>query len=97
MTDQQERKIMLTMERMAKSMERIADVLETPAEPLIAELGSFASSAVLSWQDAVRVLKDTCIEAPECGPGCIMYEWCQNNIPETETAPSGWFVPGAGE
>ena len=96
MTDQQERKFMLAMERMAKSMERVADALETPAEPLIAELGSFAAPAILSWEDAVRVLKDTCKEAPKCGPDCPMQEWCEKNLPDVP-APAEWTDPGAGE
>lgn len=96
MTDPHVLAILVNLESMAKSMERIADVLETPAEPLIAELGSFSASAVLSWQDAARVLKDTCIEAAECGPGCIMYEWCQANLPGAP-APHNWTDPGAGE
>ena len=96
MTDQQERKFMLTMERLAKSMERVADALAAPAEPLIAELGSFAAPAILSWEDAVRVLKDTCKEAPDCDRSCPMYEWCQANIVD-EPAPCNWDDPEAVE
>lgn len=96
MTDQQERKFMLTMERLAKAVERVADALEAPGEPMIAELGSFAAPAILSWQDAVYVLRDTCKEAPECGPECPMYEWCEASIPDNYP-PYNWKDPhGAG-
>lgn len=94
MTEQQEHKFMQAMERMAKAMERIADGLETPAEPLIAERASFVG---LPWEVAVCVIRDTCKEAPECGPGCVMYEWCQANIPDGP-APYDWKdPPGVGE
>lgn len=42
----------------------------------------------ITWQEAARVLKETCVNAPECGPGCPMYDWCQQHI--TQVAPSEW-------
>lgn len=110
MTGNQEHKLLKSLEDMAKSvgravagidtlvkvLERVADGIDKPGEPLIAELDSFAAPMVLSWQDAVRVLKDTCIEAPECGPDCIMWDWCKENIPPF-FAPHGWTDPGASE
>ena len=97
MTEQQERKIMKFLERMAKSMERVADALETPTV-VLQEEGAVELKAVgITWEDAVCVIRDTCKEAPECGPGCVMYEWCQANIPDGP-APFEWEDPsGAGD
>lgn len=97
MNTQQEHKLLRSIEDIAKAVKRIADVVETPAEPLIAELDSFAAPMVLSWQDAVRVLKDTCKEAEDCDRGCPMYKWCQANYILSAAAPMEWTDPGAGE
>ena len=91
-----ESKLLKTVEDLAQSVKKIAKVLETPAEPLVVEPGAFATAPVLSWEDAVRVLKDTCVEASMCGPGCMMYGWCQVNLPD-DLAPHSWTDPsGAG-
>ena len=97
MTEQQERKFMKALERMAKAMERVADVLETPMVGLPVEGAAELQAVEITWEDAVYVLRETCKAAPECGPGCLMYEWCQANIPDGP-APYDWKdPPGAGE
>lgn len=75
MTEQQERKFMKALERMAKAMERVADVLETPMVGLPVEDAVELQAVEITWEDAVCVIRGTCQEAPECGPGCVMYEW----------------------
>lgn len=73
--------------RQAKALERIADALER--EPAVAELGEIEMAGVITWQDAVRVMKHTCIEAIECGPDCPMNTWCQTYIKDAH-APAKW-------
>lgn len=73
--------------RQAKALERIADALER--EPDVAELGEIEMAGVITWQDAVRVMKHTCIEAIECGPDCPMNTWCQTFNKEG-SAPAKW-------
>ena len=97
MTDQQERKFMKAMDRMAKAMERVADALETPMVGLPVEGAVELQAVGITWEDAVCVIRDACKEAPECGPDCVMYEWCQANIPDGP-APYEWEDPsGAGD
>lgn len=82
--------------RQAKALERIADA--------IIESGAFARmlseqekvpveeielAGVITWQDAVHVMRTTCIEADECGPGCPMNAWCQTFNKEG-SAPAKW-------
>lgn len=75
--------------RQAKALERIASALER--EPEAVELGEIdvAVAGVITWQDALRVMKATCIEADECGPGCPMNEWCQT-FNRHGSAPAKW-------
>jgi hypothetical protein len=46
-------------------------------------------AGVIDWQDAIRVMRSTCIEADECGPGCPMNEWCQA-FNKDGSAPAKW-------
>ncbi len=82
-----ERNSLAVARRQAKALERIADALER--EPEVAELGEIEMAGVITWQDAVRVMKHTCIEADECGPGCPMNTWCQTFIKDGH-APAKW-------
>lgn len=82
-----ERKSLAVARRQAKALERIADALER--EPEAVELGEIDVAGVITWQDAIRVMKATCIEADECGPGCPMNEWCQTFNKEG-SAPAKW-------
>lgn len=70
-----ESKSLAVMRRQAKALERIADALERvvgqqPIEGVELE-------GVVTWQDAVNVMKATCRGADECGPGCPANEWCR--------------------
>ena len=48
----------------------------------------------ITWQEAVEVLRDTCVSAKGCDDGdCPMYAWCQENIPEVVPAPKYWTDP----
>ena len=94
MTNQQEHKLLKNMEDLAKSVKRIADALE-PSVEIVTERAD-PDVASITWADAVRVLRYTCMEASECGPGCPMYEWCQANLSD-ERSPAVWTYPGAGE
>lgn len=87
--------LVMAVVQVAKSLERIADALEAPAE-IVMEEAAPRPLTLLTWEDAVRVLRHTCIEAPECGPGCPMYEWCQASLPDKRVAPTYWAEPGAG-
>ena len=82
-----ERKSLAVGRRQAKALERIASALER--EPEAVELGEIDVAGVITWQDAIRVMKHTCIEADECGPGCPMNEWCQTFNKEG-SAPAKW-------
>lgn len=73
--------------RQAKALERIADALER--EPVMVEPEEIELEGVITWQDAVRVMKHTCIEAIECGPDCPMNAWCQIFNKEG-SAPAKW-------
>lgn len=78
------------LRRQASALERIATALEKQGEPLtvLAEDGQ-----AVTWQDAVRVLMDTCKNAEDCGRlGCPMYEWCNAVLPEN-FPPSNWKEP----
>lgn len=49
---------------------------------------------LVTWQEAVTALYLTCKTANDCSEGgCPMFEWCQDNIPETVPAPKYWSVP----
>lgn len=82
-----ENKSLAVGRRQAKALERIATALER--EPVAVELGQIDVAGVITWQDAIRVMKATCIEADECGPGCPMNEWCQTFNKEG-SAPAKW-------
>lgn len=73
--------------RQAKALERIADALER--EPEMEPVEEIDLAGVIDWQDAIRVMKTTCIEADECGPGCPMNAWCQTFNKEG-SAPAKW-------
>lgn len=73
--------------RQAKALERIADALER--EPGMEPVEEIDLAGVIDWQDAIRVMKTTCIEADECGPGCPMNAWCQTFNKEG-SAPAKW-------
>ena len=73
--------------RQAKALERIADALER--QPVPVEPEEIDLSGVITWQDAIRVMQATCIEADECGPGCPMNDWCQTFNKEG-SAPAKW-------
>ena len=89
------RDLLLAMEEAIKSALEDADATEEPAEPVTAEEAP-RPLTLLTWEDAVRVLRHTCIEAPECGPGCPMYSWCyETNLPP-HNSPAYWTEPGAG-
>lgn len=97
MNERQEHKLLKTMERLATSMERVADVLETPMVGLPVEGAVELQTVGITWEDAVRVLRETCVAAPACGPGCVMYEWCHETL-RGAPAPCEWLAsPGAGE
>lgn len=73
--------------RQAKALERIASALER--QPEMEPVEEIDLAGVITWQDAIRVMKTTCIEADECGPGCPMNEWCQTFNKEG-SAPAKW-------
>lgn len=73
--------------RQATALERIASALER--EPQMVPLGEIEAAGVITWQDAVRVLRDTCMGAVECGPDCPMDGWCQTYNKEG-SAPAKW-------
>ncbi len=81
------------LRRQASALERIATALEKQGEPLtvLAEDGQ-----VVTWQDAVRVIMDTCKNAEECSEGgCPMAAWCEGVLP-VDCAPAEWLVPEGG-
>lgn len=80
-----EKKSLEAARRQARALERIASVLERDQLPL----GEIDVAGIITWQDAIRVLKTTCAEADECGPGCPMNEWCQTFNKEG-SAPAKW-------
>lgn len=82
-----ENKSLAVARRQAKALERIASALER--EPEAVELGEIDVAGVITWQDAVRIMKNTCVEADECGPGCPMNEWCQS-FNKNGSAPAKW-------
>lgn len=57
---------------------------DPPAEPM-------------TWQEAARVLTDTCTGAEECNESCPMYDWCEANLPGNELPPNEWVTPMPGE
>jgi hypothetical protein len=73
--------------RQAKALERIADALAR--EPEMEPVEEIELEGVITWQDAIHVMKHTCIEADECGPGCPMNAWCQTFNKEG-SAPAKW-------
>lgn len=79
------KKRLLVEARQAAALERIADALER--QPAAVEPDVDFETA--TWQDAILFLKDTCIQADECGHGCPMNEWCQTFNKEG-SAPSKW-------
>lgn len=83
-----EKKSLETARRQARALERIASALEraVPETPPVEEIDL---SGVITWQDAIQIMKHTCIEADECGPGCPMNEWCQTFNKEG-SAPAKW-------
>lgn len=81
------------LRRQASALERIATALEKQGKPLtvLAEDGQ-----VVTWQDAVRVIMDTCKNAEECSEGgCPMASWCEGVLP-TDCAPADWLAPEGG-
>lgn len=82
-----ETKHLAVARRQAKALERIASALER--EPETTLLGEIDVAGVITWQDALRVMKTTCVEADECGPGCPMNTWCQTFNKEG-SAPAKW-------
>lgn len=82
-----ERKSLAVGRRQAKALERIADALERVGgqEPIeVVEL-----EGVVTWQDAVHIMKETCMGAVECGPDCPANEWCQT-YNKDGSAPAKW-------
>lgn len=82
-----ERKSLAVGRRQAKALERIADALER--QPVAVEPEEIDLSGVITWQDAIRVMRSTCIEADECGPDCPMNTWCQR-FNKDGSAPAKW-------
>ena len=82
-----EEKSLAVAKRQAKALERIADALE--GKPKAVEPEEIDLSGVITWKDAIHVMRTTCVEADECGPGCPMYEWCQT-MNKDGSAPSKW-------
>lgn len=80
-----ENKSLAVGRRQAKALERIADALERQPAPV----EEIELAGVIDWQDALRVMKTTCIEADECGPGCPMNTWCQT-FNKDGSAPAKW-------
>lgn len=60
--------------------------LDPPAEP-----------ELMPWQEAARVLTDTCTGAEECSESCPMYDWCEVNLPGNALPPNEWVTPMPGE
>ena len=45
----------------------------------------------ITWQEAAKVLHDTCDEAEVCKKLlCPMFDWCEENL---KTAPNVWDTP----
>ena len=57
---------------------------DPPAEPM-------------HWQEAARVLTDTCTGAQDCSESCPMYDWCEANLPGNALPPNEWVTPMPGE
>jgi hypothetical protein len=49
----------------------------------------------ITWQEAVRVLRDLC-QAHRCCADCPAHKWCDRALPSNMSliAPNGWEVPG---
>ena len=92
MNERQEHNLLKSVDKIAKAAERIADALETPVVGLPVEGAAELQAVGITWEDAVCVMRETCVEAPECGPGCEMYEWCQTTLREGP-APNEWLDP----
>lgn len=63
---------------------------------LYAELVRMQEAKRMTWEDAVRVLIDTCAAAKTCEAGeCPMFDWCHKALPEKEPAdePQEWPDP----
>ena len=84
-----ERKSLAVGRRQAKALERIASALERARTPEPLPVEEIELEGVITWQDAVQVMRSTCIEADECGPGCPMNAWCQTFNKEG-SAPAKW-------
>lgn len=53
----------------------------------------------ITWQEAVRVLMETCGGAAGCtAEDCPMYDWCEANLPGDKPAlpPNRWTDPEGG-
>ena len=77
------------MRRQAKALERIASALERGLAPEPLPVEEIELEGVIDWQDAILVLKTTCLQAIECGPECPMNSWCQTFNKEG-SAPAKW-------
>lgn len=85
--DEHKSKQLAVMRRQAKALERIADALEREPETVL--LGEAELAEAVTWQDAVRILHETCAEADECGPSCEMFGWC-STFNKEGSAPAKW-------
>ena len=91
-----ERKSLAVGRRQAKALERIADALERAQQPEMEPVEEIDLSGIVTWQDAIHIMRSTCIEADECGPGCPMNTWCQSFNKEG-SAPAKWEPMENGE
>lgn len=92
MNERQVHKMLKSLADLAKAAERIADALETPMVGMPVEGAAELRPVCFTWEDAVHVIRETCVDAPECGPGCDMYEWCQAVL-DKSPAPNEWPDP----
>lgn len=82
-----ERKQLAVMRRQAKALERIADAVEREMEPVL--LAEGVEAEAVTWQDAVRIMRDTCAEAEDCSDACEMFGWC-STFNKDGSAPAKW-------
>lgn len=75
------------MRRQAKALERIADAMER--EPETELLGEIEMAEAVTWQDAVRIMRDTCAGAEDCSDACEMFGWC-STFNKDGSAPAKW-------
>ena len=75
------------------------DVLQTPGPWLCyAQLArdnyEVLEEELITWQEAVNVLRETCETAKDCDKdGCPVFAWCQRNLDENSNPPASWDDP----